>query len=169
MCIRAARYGQSEGKGAALAERAFGLDATSVRLYYVASDSQPQPAPAATAGSNPPASDPAASTNTQAAWLIEIGFRPRAIHFIKALKDARQVFGWNTGSGITHEKALRISPALEIGTDDHRAARRGKLNGIVQQIYQHASDLLAIGGYQRLALLNFSTQLDAVTLRLGQH
>src|SRR5713226_2001286 len=164
MCIRAARYGQSEGKGAALAERAFGLDATSVRLYYVASDSQPQPAPAATAASNPPA-----STNTQAAWLIEIGFRPRAIHFIKALKDARQVFGWNAGSGIAHEKALRISPALEIGTDDHRAARRGKLNGIVQQIYQHASDLLAIGGYQRLALLNLGTQLDAVTLRLGQH
>src|SRR5712691_8927765 len=121
MCIRAARYGQSEGKGAALSERAFGLDATSVRLYYVASDSQPQAAPTATAASNPPASDPPASTTTPAARPTEIGFRPRAIHFIKALKDARQVFGCNAGSGIAHEKALRITPALEIGSDRPRA------------------------------------------------
>ena len=70
-------YRQSESECAALAERTFYFDAAAVGLHHVTSDSQSQPA----------------APTFQASGHSEIGFRSRAIHFIEAFKDTRQVFG----------------------------------------------------------------------------
>src|SRR5579863_806541 len=100
----AASNRQGESKCAALAQRAFRFNAPAMRLYQVTSNSQSQPAATA-----PP---------TRA----ETGFRPCAIHFIKAFKDAGQVFGRNADPGIPHKETLRSSRAVRARADDHRAA-----------------------------------------------
>src|SRR5579863_8178524 len=140
---------------AALTGRTFGFDASPMDLYHVTGNRQPQPTAPAFLNS----------------WYRIIGLRPCAIDFIEAFKDARQVFEWNASAGIAHKKILRRPLAAHMGTsaDDHRAAGRGKLDGVVQQVDQYARDLLAIGGYQRLPLLDLRAQVDAVALRLGQH
>src|SRR5579859_1606639 len=124
----------------ALTWRAFSFDTPAVRLHDVPGNRQTQPAP------------PTFLTSRHTIT----GFRSRAIDLIETLKDARQVFGRNTGPCIAHKKTLCRPLAARVGSraDDHCTAGRRKLNGVVQQIDQHARDLLANGSHQPFPLLD---------------
>src|SRR2546421_3959283 len=86
-CSAARSDGQGKREGTAMSDATFRCDAPTMSFYHVAGNSKAQTTPAA-------------------ARANEVSFRAGTVGFIKAFKDARQLFWPDTYACITDKKAL---------------------------------------------------------------
>jgi hypothetical protein len=128
----------------------FRRDAPTVSFYHVPGNSQAE-ATAATARAN------------------EVSFRTGTVGFIKAFKDARQLFWPDTYACITDIKTLCLSTCLLCRANCHFTTGRSEFDGIVHKIDEHARNLFAISRHQYIPFVDFRAQCNAMALRLWQH
>lgn len=131
---------QDDREGAALPDTAFNLDAALVRFDNALGDGQAQ----------------AGFAGLRASGLVAA---------IKALEDKGQFFGSNALPGVLDAEVDRIG--MRGGAQGDRAGMRGEGEGVEQDFFDGAAQVLAAGGYQRRRL--GGDEFDKLAVFLRQH
>src|SRR5690606_32682501 len=89
-----------------------------------------------------------------------------AVRLPEAVKDVRQVLGWNPRTGVRHGYVNVLF--LQMRFETHAAARRRKFHGVVEEMRQDLVDSRSIRKHSRQALRRTADQGD-VLLGGGAH